>query len=280
MISLLPPARSAPEHNRKGPDSEQPFSYDRKFDLTQQKVIFNPIGQFATDVSFAHIELVVPYDVFDTTLKQLYEDFQRTKEIGEAFMRDGISNSDPWVRQRMSKMSDIIREGLAVLQLQANTTMIRLIETLFKLPERTRSDLDQETRLRRSLPSSATTAEEHDHDPHGSQRNRRFIEAVIGIGASIIGAIWDIYKMQDIRNIKEGLRQIQQRVNQQQDTIKKLLHVQLDHSKILQQHAENQAKVSRQLNKELNTDAYGTLMKLRTLLTLIEDQARIFGDTV
>jgi len=222
----------------------------------------------------------VPYEVFDTTMKQLYEDFKRTKEIGDAFFKEGISNSDQWVRERMSRTSQIIYEGLAVLQLQANTTMTRLFETLFKLPERTRSDLDQESRLRRSLPSSVTTAEEHDNSPPGSTRNRRFVEAIIGIGASIIGAIWDIYKTQDIKNIKKGLLAVEQRVNQQHDLIQKLLHVQLDHSKILQEHAEYQTKVSRQLNIELNTDPHGTMMKLRALLGLVEDQARIFGDTV
>ena len=92
MFSYLPSTSSAREYNRKGPDSEQPFSYERIFDLTQQKVVFNPVGRFATDVTFAHIELAVPYALFDTILKQLYEDFNRTKAIGDAFFKDGISN--------------------------------------------------------------------------------------------------------------------------------------------------------------------------------------------
>lgn len=60
-------------------------------------------------------------------------------------------------------------------------------------------------------------------------------------------------------------------VNTNMDNIKKLFHLSSAHAKILQQHAETQKTMTRQLNLELNVDALGTLLKMHTFLNLIED---------
>ena len=41
--------------------AQQPFSYQRTHDLKDQEVIFNPIGGYATDVTFLRAEIREPY---------------------------------------------------------------------------------------------------------------------------------------------------------------------------------------------------------------------------
>ena len=43
------------------------------FDLAQQKVVFNPIGKYATDVTFAHIELRVPFQPYFDLAQELHK---------------------------------------------------------------------------------------------------------------------------------------------------------------------------------------------------------------
>ena len=50
--------------NSDQPDSRAPlpFAYKRNHDIRNQKVVFNPVGQYATDVSFIHAEIRMPFN--------------------------------------------------------------------------------------------------------------------------------------------------------------------------------------------------------------------------
>ena len=59
-----------------------------------------------------------------------------------------------------------------------------------------------------------------------------------------------------------------------------LMQSTIRHNKLLAEHDKHLRGLSKQLLKELRLDTYGTLMKLRTFAGVIEDEIRIFGDTV
>ena len=52
-------------------NSDQPFSYRRTHHLKEQKVIFNP--SYATDVTFLHAEIRVPYNHIGLHINQTEE---------------------------------------------------------------------------------------------------------------------------------------------------------------------------------------------------------------
>lgn len=58
------------------------------------------MGQFATDMTFTHIELTIPFREFKDMLRHLNEDHNRTMELVAALMKDGIATSHGWVRER------------------------------------------------------------------------------------------------------------------------------------------------------------------------------------
>jgi hypothetical protein len=225
--------------------------------LTTQKVIFNPIGQFATDISFAH---------FDEVHLQLEVDINRTLDFAQTFLKDATSNSDMWVKERSMGMYRTLHEGAQTIRMQGAAAAVRLAETRLKIPQKSREDLNFGGRYRRAQPGTM------DEDYHPHHRDRRFMETVLGLGASVIGIIWDVYKRREVGTIEEGLRNLEKAINTNMDNIKKLLHLTTAHTKILQQHAETQRTMARQLNLELNVNAFGTLLKMRTFLNLIEDQ--------
>ena len=65
FLTLLLAAGSKPSHGHLSdqPDSRAPlpFAYERSHDIRNQKVVFNPVGQYATDVSFIHAKIRMPF---------------------------------------------------------------------------------------------------------------------------------------------------------------------------------------------------------------------------
>ena len=278
LLGLLgPQAKAAPGYDseRKGNDRDQPFSYERTLDLTQQKVVFNPIGQFATDVTFAHLQLQVPFDMYLDLMKGFEQDVNRTREVAKAFRATAKKTKEESLRTRNREMARIIDEGIDTAILMAQVSIDRFTETIFKLPRVEESEL--EIHRRKRTPSHT---ENEAPERVAAHRQKRQLELVLGIGASIIGLIWDVYKYQDVKDIKVALRKLEGAVSSQQDHIKKLFHTTLEQTKILKAHEQYHRQVSEQLEVELKTDAYGTLLKMRSFVQLMDDQIRIFGDTV
>jgi len=56
LLHTPPPSQGSPViHN------QDPFTYNKNPDLRNQRVIFNPIGKYATDVTFVHAGIRVPF---------------------------------------------------------------------------------------------------------------------------------------------------------------------------------------------------------------------------
>jgi hypothetical protein len=267
-----------PEH-RPGPEPEQPFSYERKFDLTQQKVIFNPIGKYATDVTFAHIELRVSFAPFLALFEEMDKDIQIVRNISQAFRQAGGKNPT----NRNTLMADILDSGLAAVIFPAKVASERFTETLYKLPEVSKEDAAYEAhgRLRRqTLDYDFEQEQLREQEHRRSLRQRRFVEALVGVGASIIGVLWDVFKQRDISRVKDRLRTLEQTTNVQSDRIQMLMQTTVTQSKLLEGHSKYLKALDKQLLTELSIDPHGTLLKMRTFGSLIEDQVRLFGDTV
>jgi hypothetical protein len=255
--------------NRPGPEPEQPFSYERKFDLTQQKVIFNHIGKYATDVTFAPVELRVSFAPFQALFEEMKNDVQAVRNISKAFRQAG--GKDP--ANRNTLMADLIDSGLAAFIFPTKMAS----ETLYKLPEVSKEDAAYEAhrRLRRQ-------ALDYDFEQEHLRavREKRFVEASVGAGASIISVLWDVFKQRDINRVKERLRQLEQTSDVHADRIKMLMQTTVTQSKLLSEHDRYLKALDKQLLTELSADPHGTLLKMRTFGSVIEDQVRVFGDTV
>ena len=111
-------------------------------------------------------------------------------------------------------------------------------------------------------------------------REKRQIESLVGIGASIIGVLWDVFKQRDINRVKEGLRRLEQTSEVHADRIRMLMQATVTQGKLLKEHDQYLKALDKQLLTELSADPHGTLLKMRTFGSVIEDQVRVFGDTV
>lgn len=74
---------SGTDPDRPGQDKEDPYSHECTFNLAVQLVIFNTIGKYATDVTFAHIEINVPFGHYIDMMGTLNEDIQRAYNISK-----------------------------------------------------------------------------------------------------------------------------------------------------------------------------------------------------
>ena len=259
--------------NRPGPEPEQPFSYERTFDLTQQKVIFNPIGKFATDVTFAHVELRVSFAPFLSLFKEMDDDIQAVRNVSKAFRKAG--KKDP--SNRNTLMADILDGGLAAVIFPTKMASERFSEIFYKLPEVSREDaaVEAQGRLKRQ-----TLDYDFEQEHLRALREKRQIETLVGIGASIIGVLWDVFKQRDINRVKEGLRRLEQTSEVHADRIRMLMQATVTQGKLLKEHDQYLKALDKQLLTELSADPHGTLLKMRTFGSVIEDQVRVFGDTV
>ena len=60
-------------------------------DSTQQTVVFTPIGKYATDVTFLHVEIRVPFNHFPEMFRQIEEPFN--KLLHETYLNDIVGPS-------------------------------------------------------------------------------------------------------------------------------------------------------------------------------------------
>ena len=165
------------------PDQDQPFSYERKFDLAQQKVIFHPIGQYATDVTFAHIELRVPFQPYFELAEELDHDVNKVKNISR--MLKQTNKDDGYWKERDLELAKILDSNLAVAIFPAYVALNKLNQTIYKLPHLNREDdaFAAHGRYRRATRADAQEEDAH----HAYLRQKRQIETLIGVGASFIG---------------------------------------------------------------------------------------------
>jgi hypothetical protein len=194
------------------------------------------------------------------------QDVNRTRAVAQTLRRAAKNAKEESMRTQNREMARIIDEGINTMILMGRLSMDRFTETIFKLTRVDESKLDLH-RLRRTL--SHTQASGTDE---ALRRYRRQLELALGIGTTIIGLIWDIYKYLDVKDIKVALRKLESAVNAQQDHIKKLYHTTLEQTKVLKAHEQYHCLVSEQLQVEFKTDAFGTLLKIRSFIQLMEDR--------
>ena len=96
-------------------DSNQPFSYQRTHDLKDQKVIFNPIGRYATYVTFLLAEIPVPYSYIELLINQT-EDFinQLHQHIDGSIFQASTRNTLEYMRAPVKyariRMAEILQK--------------------------------------------------------------------------------------------------------------------------------------------------------------------------
>ena len=64
------------------------------------------------------------------------------------------------------------------------------------------------------------------------------------------------------------------------DNIRMLMQTTIRQTELLEEHDKYIKGLSKQLLKELRLDVHGTLLKMRMVAGIIEEEIRIFGDTV
>jgi hypothetical protein len=99
------------------------------------------------------------------------------------------------------------------------------------------------------------------------------------VGASI-GVIRDVFKQRDINQVKEGLLRLEQTLEVHADRIRMLMQTTVTQGKLLSEHDRYLKALDKQFLTELSADPHVTLLKMRTFGSVIEDQVRVFGDTV
>ena len=114
LLVIGQPARLEPIQDR---GAEQPFSYERRFDLAQQKVVFNPIGQYATDVTFAHIQLRVPFRPYFDMAEELQQDLRRIQNISKILKQE---KDDVYWTARNQELAKILDNNLPAVLFPVN----------------------------------------------------------------------------------------------------------------------------------------------------------------
>ena len=57
-----------------------PLTYERNHDLGNQKVIFNPVGQYATNINFVQAEIQIPYKHIPKQIQQARSTIQAARD--------------------------------------------------------------------------------------------------------------------------------------------------------------------------------------------------------
>lgn len=249
--------------SNSGQHDAKPFGYDRTFDLAQQKVIFNPIGQYAVDVTFLHVELKVPFGHYP----QLFQDFQDdVKKAYDIAQEVGKQNKD-------IKKSTI--SGLSALTFPVKMAAFKFTETLFKLPEVTLDEarFDPLGRYRRGTSTEPVSEEQY-------LRQKRFVEAAVGAGASILGFIFDIFKYQEVKAIKKDLYRMEKTQQVIYDRQKMLMQTTIRQGELLVDHTQWIKGNRDTLRALIAADQAAVFTKLQVFGGVISREVDTFADTV
>src|SRR5574343_93527 len=161
----------------------QPFTYERNFDLAQQKVIFNPVGQYATDVTFMHLELKVSFGHYKQMFQEYNEDARKAYDMAQQ-----VGRLDKTIKKS-------IVSGLSALTFPVNMASQKFAEALLKLPEVSLQEA-------RSDPNGRYRRDAVEEEPQDLNRSRRFVETIVAVGASVISWVSEIFKYAEIQAIK------------------------------------------------------------------------------
>ena len=293
LLSVITTTQAGPAYDPGstfGQRDATPFTYERTFDLTQQKVIFNPIGKYAVDVTFLHMELKVNFGHF----VPLFEEFKA--DIVAAYT----------LAQQVGKLDKDLKKstvsGLAALSFPVNMAGQKLTETLYKLPEVTYDEarFDPAGRYRRDYGPRSDMAAGSDlaADPLLNQeerftesvigvgpdplltREKRFIESVIGVGSSILSFVFDIFKYQEIKGVKRDLLRLEKTQQAIYDRQKMLMQTTVAQGKLLTDHQKWIKETRDQLALVIKTDQAGLFTKLLSFGGIIQREVDTFADTV
>ena len=130
-----------------------------------KKVIFNPIGRHATDVTFQHVEIRVPYNHISTRINQTHDiiNLLHQRVEGSIFQASTINT-------------------LEYMRAPIKFARIRMEEIVQKLPEQdaTEALTDNLGRFKLFL------------DP---------ISIAVGVGSSILGWVLDFFRAQGVKKV-------------------------------------------------------------------------------
>lgn len=225
-------------------DSNQPFSYQRTHDLKDQKVIFNPIGRYATYVTFLLAEIPVPYSYIELLINQT-EDF--------------INQLHLHVEGSIYQAST--RNGLEYMRAPVQYARIWLNKILQKLPEQ-----------------DSTAALINDKG-----RYKRFLDPVsiaIGVGSSIMGWVFDFFRAQEVQTLKRDLNNLRDNLYKLQDNQKLLFPSTVKHHDILVNHTQYLKKNTETWQDHFTVDQAASFTKIQQMSTLCQDEVQTFSTTV
>jgi hypothetical protein len=220
-----------------------PFTYDRSQDLKHQKVIFNQVGQYATDVTFLHAEIRVP---FKHIQKHITEAMQMMLALLE--------------HVKGTKFEESTASALSYMQVPILFAQRRYNEVLRKLPEH-------------DVTGTLT------HEP-GRFRRLDPITAAVTAGTSILGWVFEFFKAKEIQNIREDLRYVEDRVHKIVDDQRILFATSVRHQETLNNHTEL-LRINHQRWAELFTvDQAAALTKVQQVSSMCEEEVRILSNTI
>ena len=221
-------------------DSDQPFSHRRTHDLKEQKVIFNPIGRYATDVTFLHDEIRVPYNHIGLHINQIKEFFNNLHQHVEGSIYQALT-----------------RNGLEFMRAPVQYARIRLNEILQKLPKQ-----DTTAALTNDL-----------------GRYKRFLDSVsiaIGVSSSILGWVFHFFRVQEVQNLND----LRDNVYKLQDNQKLLFATTVKHLDILVNHTQYLKKNTETWQDHFTVDQAASFTKVQQMSSLCQDEVRTFSTTV
>ena len=92
----------------------------------------------------------------------------------------------------------------------------------------------KEVGAKKKRSSPGTSSDDYDH--YVGLRTKRQLETLIGLGASVIGFVWDLIKWRDVQNIKSGMLRLQQQMKANIDRTNMLMQTTLQQGKLLVEH--------------------------------------------
>jgi hypothetical protein len=229
-------------------------------------VIFNPIGQYAVDVTFLHIEIKVPFGHFTALFQDYKDDTLRAVNLAKE-----IAKGNPLLKD--TKKSFI--SATSALYFPVNMAATKLEEALFKLPEVTFEEarFDPQGRYRRSTSTDSISEEQY-------LRQKRFIETLVSAGASILGFVFDIFKYGEVKQIKRDLYQLEKNQQVISDRQKMLMQTTVEQGKLLVQHSEWIKSNRATLKGLIAADQASVFTKLQVFGGIIQQEVDTFADTV
>ena len=247
-LILFLAAGSEPSHgfpsDQLDPCAPQPFAFERNHDIRNQKVVFNPVGQYFTDVTFIHAEIRMPFKHIPQRVhiaRYTIEEFRRKANASENFSSSTIA-------------------ALEAMSGPIEFAQVRYEDILKKLPEQDASQ---------SLV-----------DDHGRYKRFEPVIAAIGVGTLIIGWVFEYFKAKEVQGIKADLRPVQDNTYKLTANQKLLFATTLKHSEILANHNLLHLRNYQQWNDFFAMDQAVELSKIQQISSMTQEEVWIFANTV